>query len=57
MQRLKQKSSEKLLRNVSAAYEEFARQGYNQRDIDFLSEASLIASNVGEIEAGQAASI
>ena len=47
----------KTITDVLAAYEEFARQGYNQRDIDFLSEASLIASNVGEIEAGQAASI
>lgn len=40
---------------VLDAYAEFARQGYNENDTAMFGNAALIASNVGEIDAKQAA--
>ncbi|WP_025912095.1 phage tail tape measure protein [Priestia flexa] len=43
----------KTITQVLDAYEEFARQGYNQSELKDMSDAALIASNVGEMEAGK----
>jgi Phage-related minor tail protein len=45
----------KTISGVLSTYETFAKQGYNQQQIDDMSDAALITSNVGEIESGQAA--
>ena len=45
----------KTLSETMDAYTEFARQGYGEDDIRIMGDASLVASNVGEITAGKAA--
>jgi TP901 family phage tail tape measure protein len=45
----------KTISGVLSSYETFAKQGFNQQQIDEMTDAALITSNVGELEAGQAA--
>lgn len=45
----------KEITSVLDAYGTFARQGFDQTQLKDMADASLIASNVGEMEAGQAA--
>jgi TP901 family phage tail tape measure protein len=45
----------KTLTEVLDAYTEFAKQGYKEQDLYNLGNAGLITSNVGEIDASQAA--
>ncbi|WP_182004738.1 phage tail tape measure protein [Priestia aryabhattai] len=45
----------KEITSVLDAYGTFARQGFDQNQLKDMADASLIASNVGEMEAGQAA--
>lgn len=50
-------SAERFGQSISSAldaYAEFARQGYKEEDLSMLSNAGLVASNVGEITAQQA---
>lgn len=45
----------KTITDVLASYNEFAKQGYNDKQMEQMADAALITSNVGEMEAGQAA--
>jgi len=45
----------KTLSEAMDTYIEFAKQGYSEDEIPLLSNAALVTSNVGEMEAGKAA--
>lgn len=52
---VKAKELGKTVNGVLDSYQTFAKQGFNQEEISQMSDAALIASNVGEMESGQAA--